>query len=139
MIQYKVLEVGCEPVVAREGDAGLDLKASRGIGIRPGEVVKVPLGITFRIDNPKGEVEIRGRSSIFKRGLLVHNGTIDASFNGKEVQALVANIGTHAEYIEEGERICQALGRSEVEALVLTTEPIDSRDSKEGFGSSGRM
>lgn len=71
-----------EPIMASEGSAGLDLKASENCLILPGETKLISTGIKTAI--PKGyEIQIRPRSGIsLKTSLRIPNspGTIDSDY-----------------------------------------------------------
>lgn len=136
MIRYNVLTKDCKPR-QNEGDAGMDLRLRSGMMIRPGEIIMIPLGVSFQI--PVGQfIGVSARSSIALKGIYCHVGTIDATFNGKEVCGIFANVGKKVQYFPRGERVVQAIGFKH-EPLTMTTTPIDSGVSKDGFGSSGRM
>jgi dUTP pyrophosphatase len=136
MITYKILTEVCVPRVG-EGDAGMDLRTRETFAIWPQETMKIPLGIAFEIPNNRSFVQISARSSVALRGCYVHIGTIDRSFNGKEVCAIMTNLGDAPITFEAGERVAQAVGLDH-QTFSKTVNDIDSRDSKEGFGSSGR-
>ena len=136
MIYYNVLKGGEKPRGSLK-DAGLDLRATEGFMIQPGETVKVPLGVSFEIP-PGSFVQLSARSSVALKGVYCHIGTIDASFNGKEVCAIMTNIGDSSEIFLNGERVVQAIG---LEHKGFSEKSVDISDegSKEGFGSTGRI
>ena len=129
------------PAYAHEGDAGLDLRvlfADGGRRIYPGERVILRTG--FAVAIPLGfEGQIRPRSSVFKRGLHVAHGTIDAGYRG-EVRIGVANLGSEAVDLEHGERVAQLVVAPVAHCAVLEVEALDATERGEGgFGSTGRV
>ncbi len=129
------------PQYAREGDAGMDVRAAERVSIAPGNTVLVPTGLKAAI--PDGfEIQVRPRSGLsLKTPLRVSNspGTIDSGYRD-EICVIMQNT-SHDEYyiIEKGDRIAQ---------LVLQRVPrmhftlVDSvkdigNDRGGGFGSTG--
>lgn len=135
MVKYNVLRSVCQPK-QKVGDAAMDMRIAKDVRIAPGEIVMVELGVSFNIPLDQ-YVEITERSSTAMQGVISHTGTIDASFNGKECKAILFNIGRYAVTFKRGERVVQAKALSH-RRLEETIVAIDSGDSKEGFGSSGR-
>lgn len=96
MVPVKVKKLHADAVIpqyARDMDAGFDLVAVEGVVVRPGETVKVPIGLAFAL--PEGfELQVRNRSGIAsKTKLRVANspGTVDAGYRG-EVSVIIDNI-----------------------------------------------
>ncbi len=137
-VKFNVLDNNYIPERMDQEDAGLDLKARITAVIQPGETKVIPLSVAFGIATNRF-VQLSARSSIALRGLYVHIGTIDVSFNGKEVGAIVTNIGRNVARVEAGERIAQAIELRHGSVFIHVKEPIDSRVSKDGYGSSGRF
>lgn len=106
--------------------------------IEPGSRALVPTGIFTAI--PEGyEIQIRPRSGLaIKKGLNVINcvGTIDADYRN-EWGVPVVNQGFETVWIEDGERICQAI-LNKVERIEWNeVTSLDETDRKGGFGSTG--
>lgn len=106
--------------------------------LEPGSRALVPTGIFTAI--PEGyEVQIRPRSGLaIKKGLNVINcvGTIDADYRN-EWGVPVTNQGLETIWIEDGERICQAI-LNKVERIDWNiVESLDKTDRNGGFGSTG--
>lgn len=125
------------PKREHEADAGFDLKCSRHTAIQGGTKAQIPTNLI--LDLPKnyfGQVVPRS-STFFRKGLLVHTGTLDAGFRG-EVMILVWNPGQRVVDVNEGDRVAQLLilPRLEVE---FTRVPIlsDGDRGEAGFGSTG--
>lgn len=157
------------PVYAHPGDAGCDLKADfssislgipltfygkggviyeednktvKAVWIDPMTRVIIPTGIYTAI--PEGyEVQIRPRSGLaIKKGLTLINsiGTIDVSYKGCWGVPVI-NLGTETIWIEDGERIAQAI-LNKVERIEWEDHTFEEimnigTDRGGGFGSSG--
>lgn len=75
-----------------KGDVGFDLHAVKGMRLKPGEVKDIPFNIKLWL--PDGVwAEVRARSSIVKRGLMVDAGTIDNGYRGP-LYAVTRNMNT---------------------------------------------
>jgi deoxycytidine triphosphate deaminase len=83
-------------------------------------------------------VRVTGRSSSFLRGIMVHDGLVEAEFNGNELCALV--FCPWPRVIRHGQRIAQmwALNLQRDAFEVLAQPPEQAVASKAGFGSTGR-
>jgi len=136
MIQYKVLKEGCDPRGA-QGDAGLDLRVAESVFIYPQETVKIPTGVAFVIPNNMSFIQITARSSTALQGCHIHIGTIDHTFNGREVHLIATNMSDHPIIFKAFERVAQAVGLDHID-IRRTRKDIDTTDSKKGFGSTGR-
>lgn len=106
--------------------------------IEPGSRALVPTGLFTAI--PEGyEVQIRPRSGLaIKKGLNVINcvGTIDADYRN-EWGVPVTNQGFETIWIEDGERICQAILNKVDRIEWNEVESLDETNRKGGFGSTG--
>jgi dUTP pyrophosphatase len=127
------------PRYAHEGDAGLDLAASRAAAIAPGERVAVPTGLAVAI--PVGWVGlVHPRSGLARRhGLTVANapGTIDAGYRG-EIHVLLINLGAQPVTLAAGDRIAQLLLQRVGRATIVEVDELDdTARGAGGFGSTG--
>ncbi len=150
------------PKYAKYGDSGFDLVAISNVIVRPGQTVKVPIGLAFEI--PTGyELQIRPRSGITSRtNLRTILGTIDSGYRG-EVAVTVDNInqindnlhnglltienefiftteeqrsGTYV--IKKGDRIAQGVIAPVIQAVFAEVETISETERGEGgFGHTG--
>jgi dUTP pyrophosphatase len=130
------------PVYSTDGAAGCDLRFIPGHPdisalLNPGETALLPTGIAIEI--PTGyEAQIRPRSSVSKRGLLVHVWTIDSDFRG-QVHAVVTNVGNDAASICAGERVAQLIIAPVARAsFEVVNELSETARGEGGFGSTGR-
>src|SRR5438876_12139585 len=107
------------PSYAREGDAGLDLFAVKGMVIEPGKSALVPTGIAIEL--PSGtEAQVRPRSGLaLKHAMTVLNtpGTVDEGYRG-EVGVILINHGHTAFAIEAGMKIAQLVVSPRIEVQV---------------------
>lgn len=120
------------------GASGADLYSRLDVLIPPGATRMVPTGIYLEI--PAGmEGQVRGRSGLTEKGILVQLGTIDSDYRG-EIGVIVFN-SSHVHYtIERDQRVAQL-----VLSLVETAEFEEVRyeeltptgRGRNGFGHTG--
>lgn len=106
--------------------------------LEPGSRALIPTGLFTKI--PEGyEVQLRPRSGLaIKKGLTLINsiGTIDSDYTS-EWGILVVNLGLETIWIENGERICQAI-LNKVEHIEWdTVDKLEETQRKGGFGHTG--
>ena len=128
------------PEVAREGDAGLDLRANLDAEVGPGERAMIPTGLAVAI--PAGHAGlVLPRSGLASfQGLTLANspGLIDSGYRG-EITCSVVNLDrNHPVKIARGDRIAQLviLALPSVEPQMVDDLPDSARGAK-GFGSTG--
>ncbi|HZW09921.1 MAG TPA: dUTP diphosphatase [Phycisphaerales bacterium] len=135
------------PAYQSEHAAGLDIGACLpradhaldSIEIMPGQIVKVPTGLSLAI--PVGfEGQVRPRSGLATRyGLTVPNapGTIDADYRGELLVALI-NLGAAPVRVSHGDRIAQLVIAPVAHASIVVVESLSATARGErGFGSTG--
>jgi len=129
------------PEYATIHSAGLDLRANlqEQITLKPLERKLVPTGLFIEL--PVGyEAQIRPRSGLaIKKGITVLNspGTIDADYRG-EICVILVNLSSEDFVIEDGERICQMVIASHVQAEWVEVEELGASDrGAGGFGHTG--
>ena len=137
-IGYWLVGEGAQPPERRLGVA-LDLKArlaGRGWTLVWG-FARIPTGVALRMP-PDAIVRLTGRSGGFLRGFMVHDGLIEAEFNGRELCALV--YCPWPRLVRHGERIAQmwALAAQREAFVALDAPPEGVTALKDGFGSTGR-
>jgi dUTP pyrophosphatase len=133
------------PQYATEGSAGFDLRANleSQMFIPSGKFAIVPTGLYFEIPNNM-EIQIRPRSGLAaKHGVTVLNspGTIDSDYRG-EIKVILINHGEYGFYIENGDRIAQAVFAYATASNFINLTQVDSIDENTergsgGFGSTG--
>lgn len=128
------------PSYAYAGDAGLDLRASESVVLRPLERRLVSTGLAIAI--PEGYAGfVQPRSGLaLRKGLSMANtpGLIDAHYRG-ELKVCAVNLDSQNNIvIERGERIAQLVIQK---VPVVTLTEVDELDETDrgtgGFGSSG--
>jgi dUTP pyrophosphatase len=130
------------PVYAKEGDSGFDLRANESGELKPLERKLVGTGLYFEL--PDGfELQIRPRSGLtFKNGVTVLNspGTVDTGYRG-EIKVLLVNISNEIFTWDKGERIAQGVVAHRISSdfgdLVEVTEINETERGVDGFGSTG--
>ena len=135
------------PTRAYESSAGYDLYAAEGPedyegdwGI-DGAYYDDPTAIStgIHIELMPGTVGfLRPRSSLFKRGIHVFDGTIDQDYRG-EIKVMAVSMDGQPNLIKKGERLCQlVIVPILLPELELVEELGETERGEQGFGSSGR-
>jgi len=125
------------PSYSLEDDAGIDLRSSEDLTLKPGERRTVKTGIRLAI--PKNHVGlIWDRSGhAHKHGLHVLAGVIDSGYRG-EVGVVLKNLGNSDFKIEKNLRIAQMLIQPFHRVNIEECESLDETSRKDGgFGSTG--
>lgn len=130
------------PVYAKIGDSGFDLRANEGGSLKPLERKLVGTGLYFEL--PDGyELQIRPRSGLaYKNGVTVLNspGTVDTGYRG-EIKVLLVNISNEDFTWDKGERIAQGVVSHRISSdfgnLIEVKEISNSERGSGGFGSTG--
>jgi dUTP pyrophosphatase len=130
---------GFEPVYAKAGDAGADLKSTQSLVLKPGERALIKTGV--KIAMPDGYVGlVHPRSGLAaKNGITVLNapGTVDAGYRG-ELMVTLLNTSSEDFEINVGDRIAQIVfQRFEKAEFVSVEELPESSRGSSGFGSTG--
>jgi dUTP pyrophosphatase len=131
---------GFEPVYAKPGDAGADLRSTKALTVPAGARVMVPTGVSIAL--PQGYVGlVHPRSGLAaKHGITVLNtpGTIDAGYRGEILVILFNSSETDFE-VSVGDRIAQLLIQTVERARFVAVDKLPETERGEtGFGSSGR-
>ena len=135
-----IAEPGFEPVYAKPGDAGCDLRSTEDLVIPAGGRSLVGSGV--KIAMPDGFVGlVHPRSGLaVKHGITVLNapGTIDAGYRG-EIMVPLLNTSSEDFVISKGDRIAQLLFQKIEIARFIPVEILpESSRGETGFGSSGK-
>jgi len=96
------------PEYKKEGDSGMDVRASQATFICKNKTRIIHTGIYVEIPNG-WEIQVRSRSGLAaKHGVFVLNqpGTIDSAYRG-EIMIILHNIGEEDFTVEKGDRIAQ--------------------------------
>jgi dUTP pyrophosphatase len=138
-----------DPIWAKEGDSGFDLRAclpngEKDVVLQPFERMLIPTGLYFEL--PMGyELQIRPRSGhSFKTGLMAILGTVDTGYRG-EIKVIMINLSNEPQKIEAGERVAQGVVASRVSTefgklvkLNSVKEMTETERGTGGFGSTGK-
>jgi dUTP pyrophosphatase len=140
-VAVKLIDEGVElPSYAYAGDAGLDLRSSEDVTLKPFERRLVSTGLAVAI--PEGYAGyVQPRSGLaLREGLSMANtpGLIDSHYRG-ELKVCAINLDPKADiHIERGERIAQLVILQVPFVDLVERDELDSTDrGAGGFGSSG--
>jgi len=125
------------PTYAHVSDAGADLTLVEGARLWPLQRKDLPVGIA--VEPPLGYFyDIRPRSSTLrKRGLLVHQGTIDNGFRGP-LFVYVMNLRPWPVTVRPGDRLAQIVMLRSTQPVVEEVEELsETPRGAGGFGSTG--
>lgn len=122
------------PTQAHAGDACFDLYAPADHVLEPGATQAVDTGLALELEEG-WEAQVRGRSGLARRGILVHPGTIDYLYR-LNVWVLVHNLSGEPYAIHAGDRIAQ-MKISRVWTVEIEEGPVTATH-RGGLGSSGR-
>ncbi len=145
MVEIPLVQIDSDlplPAYAKDGDAGMDLRAREGTVIKAGGGrAIVPCGI--RIAIPEGCAGfVLPRSGLARdHGITCLNtpGLVDSGYRG-EIMVLLINTDPSEDFtIERGERIAQlVIQRHETVTFDVVDELDDSERGGGGFGHTGR-
>lgn len=127
------------PRYAHEGDAGLDLRITHDVTLKPGERATVGTGLAVEV--PQGCVGlVFPRSGLAsKHGITFSNsvGVIDSGYRG-EIGATLLNQSDETTTLDAGTRVCQLIVMPFVPCeLVPCEELTETERGAAGFGSTG--
>ena len=130
------------PCRATEGSAGADLYAciDEPVTIRPGELVKIPVGIAIELSSPGYAAFLFARSGLgVKHGICLSNGVgvVDSDYRG-EICVGLCNVSDKEYTVAPDERIAQMVIMPVCCASFVQADELGETDRGEGgFGSSG--
>ena len=118
-------------------DSGYDLKTTRPFKLLPNQVKLIPTSLFLELDKHI-EAQVRPKSSISAKGILVHFGTVDSDYRG-EVQVVMQNLNQHGVEFEAGQKIAQIVFSKKTDVELEQTEDIENNTQRGigGFGSTG--
>lgn len=115
-------------------DSGYDLKTTRPFKLLPNQVKLIPTSLYLELDKHI-EAQVRPKSSISAKGILVHFGTVDSDYRG-EVKVVMQNLNDYGVEFEAGQKIAQIVFNEKTEVVLEQTENI-SNDTDRGIGGFG--
>lgn len=126
---------------SKDGDVGYDVRAINGgppIHVGPNLTVKVPTGVYLELPD-EYEAQVRPRSGLSSKGILVHFGTVDSGYRG-EIMVSVTNLNYRQYDIQSDDRIAQLVFVKKDNVEIECVDRIDQETERgaNGFGSTGR-
>ena len=142
VIRVALLREGAKlPFRATPGSTGFDIYAcleegETGITVGPDPVL-IPTGIAIEFP-PSLDVQIRPRSGLSSRGIMVSLGTIDSDYRG-EIFVTMYTVGNQAQQVvRNGDRIAQMVVGVRTDVSVEIADSLGHTDRGEGgHGSTG--
>ena len=129
------------PERAHPGDAGVDLRSTIELSLKPGERAVIPTGVAVAI--PEGYAAlVQPRSGLAARhGVSIVNtpGLIDSGYRG-EIKVIAINLDTDEAFeIRRGDKIAQLVIYPVPESVWREVDELPASDrGGAGFGSTGR-
>jgi dUTP pyrophosphatase len=128
------------PAPAHPGDAGLDLRSTIDVEVKPGERALVPTGVAVAIPEGLAGLVLPRSGLASKQGLTLANapGLIDAGYRGEVTCAVVNLDPDQAVQVRRGDRIAQLVivALPDVTPVWVDELPPSAR-GEGGFGSTG--
>jgi dUTP pyrophosphatase len=126
------------PIQATEQAAGYDLVlAGPNCTVMPGTQSILDTGLAIELPVDHAAI-IHGRSGLAKKGLMVHQGIIDADYRGK-IMVIVRNHGDQNIVLNTGDRMAQLvihkIGNTPFEEVSTLNTSLRNTN---GFGSTGQ-
>lgn len=137
VIKYKA---PYELVKGHETDSGHDVRLNtRSLLIKPFETVKLPTGVHLNLPS-NYETQVRPKSGLSSKGLLIHFGTVDSDYRG-EVLVIATNLTKEPFELRADEKIAQLVFVKKDIVELEQVEEISNNTNRGigGFGSTGRF
>lgn len=124
-------------IKGHDTDSGYDLKTTRPFKLLPNQVKLIPTSLFLELDK-NIEAQVRPKSSISSKGILVHFGTVDSDYRG-EVKVVMQNLNDYGVEFEAGQKIAQIIFNEKTDVVLEQTEDIENNTTRGtgGFGSTG--
>jgi dUTP pyrophosphatase len=139
-VRVKRLHQGARlPERATEAATGYDLYACLDSPLTVGqEPVRVPTGVAIEIE-PGYDVQIRPRSGLSAKGVMVTYGTIDADYRGELLVSMYTLPYRGPHEVNDGDRIAQLVISHAVAAEIIVADELsETARGAGGHGSTGR-
>lgn len=133
LIDFGVTKERC-PFLAHENDAGADVYIPFDCTLKPGDIIKIPLG--FGLEIPNGYAGyVFPRSSLAAKGLVCELPPIDSGYRG-EIHAIVSNVSNIRQTIKKGARIGQLV----ITPVIIADFTFNHGEQRNthAFGSTGK-
>lgn len=138
-LKFKLLKESAKmPTIAYKGDAGIDVYyAGEDTVVHPHCCLNLSTGLSLEI--PEGYyVSIKTRSSFAKKGIQMHDGTIDSSYTG-EITVFTYNIGNLHVAIKKGEKLAQLVLHKVIDEIIDIEPLCNEARGDRGMGSSNKL
>ena len=123
------------PIVKTTGSVGIDFFSPQSINI-PSQQSTV-IFLNLKIKPPKGYfLQLKARSSLSVRNILVLGGTIDSDYS-EDIGVILFNASQCSYQVTEGDRICQGIFLKYLVPEILMVNNIE-KTNRGGFGSTGK-
>ena len=118
-------------------DSGYDLKTKYAFKLLPNQTKLIPTSLFLELDK-NIEAQVRPKSSISAKNILVYFGTVDSDYRG-EVKVIMRNLNDFGVEFEAGQKIAQIVFNEKTEVVLEQTDNIISNTDRGsgGFGSTG--
>ena len=118
------------PFRPHDNDAGAEVYMPYECTVKPGEIIKIPLG--FGIEVPDGFAGyVFPRSSMAVKGLVCELPPVDSGYRG-EIHAIISNVSNKEHTIRKDDRIGQL-----VIMPVIIADFVSEHGSQRGLGGFG--
>ena len=129
------------PKYQSEGAVGFDFHSCEEVFIRPFEFAVIPFGLQCEWTGSY-ELQIRGRSSGYRRGIVVPHGvgTVDPDYRG-DLSLPVYNGTNSPIFIGIGERVAQGVLVPSYQTQIIEVDVSELSETSRGsggFGSTGK-
>ena len=123
-----------ELVKGHDTDSGYDLKTKYAFKLLPNQTKLIPTSLFLELDK-NIEAQVRPKSSISAKNILVHFGTVDSDYRG-EVKVIMRNLNDYGVEFEAGQKIAQIVFNKKTEVFLEQTDTV-SNDTDRGIGGFG--
>lgn len=133
--KIKVIDHGLKllPTSSYKGDVAYDVYAREDVTLNSCETVALNLGFGLELE-PCNAVLVLPRSSIARKGIVVHPAPVDSSYRGP-IHAIMTNMSLDQYSIIEGDRVAQIMM---FRVFAPRSGGIKEWRGEHAFGSTGR-
>ena len=136
-MKIKLIDFGLKkdhyPFRPHENDAGADVYMPYDYTLKPGEIVRIPLGFGLMI--PDGFAGyVFPRSSMAAKGLVCELPPIDSGYRG-EIHAIISNVSSESQILSKDTRVGQLV----ITPVLIADFVLDLGEARDigAFGSTG--
>ncbi|MCP3665482.1 MAG: dUTP diphosphatase [Gammaproteobacteria bacterium] len=123
------------PYRATSGSAGYDLYLPADITLRPHTITTIPLGLQIQLP-PHYYLQLKGRSSLEKKGINLRGGVVDSDFRG-DIAVILSNTKAEVIRLSAGQKVCQGIILKYHEANFVPANKLQPTTRGDcGFGHS---